>query len=228
MTDHDDKNARMLPLSVAALGIVFGDIGTSPIYAFRECFLSASHPLAPTPANVLGILSLVIWSLLLVISLKYLVVIMRADNKGEGGIAALVALLNPWRTKRTSLRYMLMLLGLFGAALLYGDGTITPAISVLSAVEGLKVATPAFEPYIIPITVLILIGLFAVQKHGTGSLGAIFGPLLGVWFLVLALLGLRGIIAHPTVLAAVNPRYAIEFFIDNGAIGFAALGSVFL
>jgi KUP system potassium uptake protein len=230
MTDHDDKdkNARMLPLSVAALGVVYGDIGTSPIYAFRECFLGAGHHLEPTQGNVLGILSLIVWALLLVISLKYLVVIMRADNRGEGGIAALVALLNPWRTRRTSLRYMLMLMGLFGAALLYGDGTITPAISVLSAVEGLQVATPALQPYVILITVVLLIGLFAMQSRGTAGLGKLFGPVLGVWFVAIALLGICGIVGHPAVLAALDPRYAVLFLLHNGGTGFAALGSVFL
>ncbi|MGH8460832.1 MAG: potassium transporter Kup [Stenotrophobium sp.] len=228
MATTENRESSSLALSLAALGVVFGDIGTSPIYAFRQCFIGTGHPLEPVPANVFGILSLIIWSLLLVISLKYLVVVMRADNKGEGGVAALVALLNPWRAKRGSLRYCLMLLGLFGAALLFGDATITPAISVLSAIEGLDVATPALQPYIIPITLLILVVLFLVQKRGTGSLGMVFGPVLLLWFAAIAVLGVRGIIGHPQVLAALNPYYAVLFFAHNGGIGFLALGAVFL
>ncbi|MDE2149030.1 MAG: KUP/HAK/KT family potassium transporter [Gammaproteobacteria bacterium] len=214
-------------LVLAALGIVFGDIGTSPIYALRECFFGA-NPVPATADDVLGVLSLIVWSLLLVISVKYLLFIMRADNKGEGGIVALVALLNPWRAHRRSGRYLLMLLGLFGGALLYGDGTITPAISVLSAIEGLKVATPAFEPYVIPLTIAILVGLFLLQKRGTGGIGALFGPVICLWLLTLAALGVRGILMHPGVLRALNPWYAIEFFRHRGGAGFLMLGAVFL
>jgi len=214
-------------LALAALGVVYGDIGTSPIYALRACFFGA-NPVAPTAADVLGILSLIVWSLFVVVTLKYLLFLMRADNHGEGGIVALVALLNPWHAQPGSLRRVLMLLGLFGAALLYGDGTITPAISVLSAVEGLKVATPYFEPYVIPITVAILIGLFLLQKRGTGGIGKVFGPVMCVWFLALAALGLRGIAMHPGVLAALSPVYAVEFFVRRGGSGFPVLGAVFL
>ena len=158
------------------------------------------------------------------ISIKYLAVVMRASNNGEGGIIALVALLNPWKTEKKSRRYMLMLLGLFGAALLYGDGTITPAISVLSAIEGLEVATPAFKPYIVPITIAILVGLFLIQKRGTAAVGSLFGPVMLTWFAVLGLLGINGIVHHPGVIAAINPIYAASFFADNGLAGSLVLG----
>lgn len=214
-------------LCLAALGIVFGDIGTSPIYALREAFF-AHDGIAVAPANIIGVLSLLFWSLIIVISIKYLAVVMRASNNGEGGIIALVALLNPWKTEKTSRRYILMLLGLFGAALLYGDGTITPAISVLSAIEGLEVATPAFKPYVVPITIAILIGLFLIQKRGTAAVGSLFGPVMMVWFLILGLLGINGIVSHPGVFTALNPVHAIGFFNANGLAGFLVLGTVFL
>ena len=212
---------------LAALGVVFGDIGTSPLYALRESFGSAGAPVLDRP-DLLGVLSLILWSLMLVISVKYLVFVLRADNQGEGGIIALVALLNPWRSNPGSGRYWLMLLGLFGACLLYGDGTITPAISVLSAVEGLQVAAPALDAFVVPITVVILIGLFVMQRFGSGSIGLLFGPIMLVWFAVLALLGLRGIIMEPAVLAAFNPYYAVMFFANNGLTGYLTLGAVFL
>jgi KUP system potassium uptake protein len=218
---------RLLKASFAALGIVYGDIGTSPIYALRECF-DESHHIDPTAANVLGVLSLIFWSLLLVVSLKYLLVIMRADNRGEGGVAVLVALLNPWRAERWTGRYWLMVMGLFGAALLYGDASITPAISVLSAVEGLEVATPALEPFVIPITIAILIGIFRLQHRGTAGISAIFSPIILLWFLSLAALGVYGITHHPDVLRAADPRYAVAFFAENRFAGFTVLGSVFL
>jgi KUP system potassium uptake protein len=223
----DEDKERLASICLAALGVVYGDIGTSPIYALRECFFGAGH-VAPTSHNVLGILSLIVWALILTISVKYLVFVMRADNKGEGGIIALVALLNPWRAKPGTRPHVLMLLGLFGGALLYGDGTLTPAISVLSAVEGLQVATAQFQPYVVPITLAILIALFAVQHRGTGGLGAIFGPVIALWFLALAALGVRGILLHPGVLAALNPWRAVEFLLHDGRVGFLAMGSVFL
>ncbi|HZR36225.1 MAG TPA: KUP/HAK/KT family potassium transporter, partial [Nevskia sp.] len=225
MDEQADK--RTLHLSIGALGVVYGDIGTSPIYALRECFFGSGQA-TPDPANVLGVLSLIVWSLILVISLKYLVFVMRADNRGEGGIIALVALLNPWKSKPGTGRYALMLLGLFGGALLYGDGTITPAISVLSAIEGLKVATPAFQPYVIPITLALLVALFALQRRGTGGIGAVFGPVLIVWFLVIGALGVRGIVAQPGVLRAINPWHAVDYFLRHGLAGFTVLGAVFL
>ncbi|HEX3555593.1 MAG TPA: potassium transporter Kup [Thermoanaerobaculia bacterium] len=209
--------------AVGALGIVYGDIGTSPLYALRECFFG-SHSVAPTPLNVLGVMSLIFWSLIIVISIKYLVFVMRADNRGEGGILALMALI---RT-RGSGRWALIAMGLFGAALLYGDGMITPAISVLSAVEGLEVATSFFRPYVVPITIAILVGLFVIQRRGTAKIGALFGPVMMVWFVVLAALGLRWIAHEPRVLVAVNPWHAVRFFLHDGLRGFLVLGAVFL
>jgi KUP system potassium uptake protein len=203
---------------------VYGDIGTSPLYAFKECF-SAEHHLALTPANILGVLSLIFWSLVLVISVKYLIFVMRADNRGEGGILALMSLVRPRASRR---RGLLIALGLFGAALLYGDGMITPAITVLSSLEGLNVVTTAFDSYIIPLTVVVLIGLFFVQKYGTAKVGALFGPVMMVWFTAIALLGIVQIVREPHVLMAVWPGYAVHFFLANGIIGFFVLGSVFL
>ena len=214
-------------LALAALGVVYGDIGTSPLYAIRESFHSA-HGIAPTPANVLGVLSLIFWALIIVISIKYLVFVMRADNRGEGGMIALTALVAPRRETERGHRWLLALAGLFGASLLYGDSMITPAISVMSAVEGLQVATPLFEPYIIPITITILVGLFAVQSRGTAGIGKVFGPITVVWFLTMALMGVVEIVRHPGVLAAVNPVHGATFFIRNGWRGFLVLGSVFL
>jgi KUP system potassium uptake protein len=214
-------------LSLTALGVVYGDIGTSPLYALRECF-HGPHAVETTPANVIGALSMIFWSLVLIISIKYLVFILRADNQGEGGILALTALVTPVRAEAQGGRRFLILLGLFGAALLYGDGIITPAISVLSAVEGLEVATPFFEPYIIPITVLILASLFMLQRRGTGGIGLMFGPITLLWALVLALLGLLHILREPGVLAAVNPVHSLEFFLTNQWRAFLVLGSVFL
>jgi KUP system potassium uptake protein len=215
-------------LTLGALGVVYGDIGTSPLYALRECF-NGSHPMPPTPADVLGILSLVFWSLLLIVSLKYLTIILRATNKGEGGILALMALAFPKHGPGVGRRRALLVsLGVFGAALLYGDGIITPAISVLSAIEGLKVATPAFDRFIIPLTVLTLIGLFAAQSRGTGSVGAVFGPVMVLWFLSLGLLGIGGIHNAPQVLYSLNPLYGLKFLFANGWEGFVVLGSVFL
>jgi KUP system potassium uptake protein len=218
----------IVTLSLAALGVVYGDIGTSPLYALRECF-HGHYGIAPTPANVLGVLSLIVWALIIVVSIKYLIFIVRADNRGEGGILALMALATPpTEPKPRSRKWLLALTGIFGAALLYGDGMITPAISVLSAVEGLKVATPLFEPYVIPITIVILVGLFAVQSRGTASVGAIFGPVTLLWFGVLAALGVMHILKHPTVFAAFNPYHGARFFMENGWHGFLILGSVFL
>ena len=215
-------------LSLTALGVVYGDIGTSPLYALRECF-RGRHAIAPTPANVLGVLSLIFWSLALVVSLKYLAVVLRADNRGEGGILALMALIQRGRLMRGARsRWLMPTLGLFGAALLYGDGAITPAISVLSAVEGLQVATPVFEPYVLPLTILILVALFFIQQRGTARVGAVFGPVMVVWFFTLGGLGLAHISNAPGVLLAVSPSHAVEFFARNASRGFVVLGSVFL
>lgn len=217
---------KLLLLSLSALGIVYGDIGTSPLYALKECFIG-HNAMPPTDDNVLGILSLIFWSLIIVISIKYLLLVMRADNDGEGGILALMALVKTENSK--GFKYLLVLtIGLFGAALLYGDGIITPAISVLSAVEGLKVATPFFEPVIIPLTVIILTVLFAVQHKGTARVGKIFGPVTFIWFITIALLGIISVFETPEVLKSVNPKFAVNFFVENGFHGFIILGSVFL
>ncbi len=226
MEPSEQQHSRryLLTLSLGALGVVYGDIGTSPLYAFRECF-SKEHGLLPTPANILGILSLVFWSLTIVISIKYLAFVMRADNRGEGGILALMSLVRPRKSKR---RGILLALGLFGAALLYGDGMITPAITVLSAVEGLGVVTHRFQPYIVPICVVVLIGLFWVQKYGTAKIGAFFGPIMMLWFAVLGVLGIWQISHDPRVLWAILPTHAVRFFVDNHLTGFLVLGSVFL
>ena len=218
-----------LALALGALGVVYGDIGTSPLYALRECF-HGPHSIEVSPANVLGVLSLVFWSLILIVSIKYLALVLRADNKGEGGILALLSLAFPDRAVSPASRVStaMVVLGLFGTALLYGDGMITPAISVLSAVEGLNVATSIFEPYIIPITVVILVALFSVQRLGTGRVGNMFGRVTLAWFIVLAGLGIKGIILSPGVLAAVNPWHGLHFFLANGWQAFAVLGAVFL
>ena len=214
-------------LAIAALGIVFGDIGTSPLYAMRECF--GEHGVAPTAENVLGVLSLMLWSLTLVVAVKYLGFIMRADNQGEGGIFALLALIPRAETRwEMRQRTAVVLLALFGAALLYGDGVITPAISVLSAVEGLSVATSAAEPLVVPITCVVLGLLFLVQRRGTARIGGIFGPVMLLWFLFIAGTGLVEIVKFPGVLAAVNPWHAVRFFRENGFRGFEVLGAAVL
>lgn len=215
-------------LSLGALGVVFGDIGTSPLYALRECF--GEYGLAATPENVIGILSLIFWTLILVICIKYMAYVMRADNRGEGGILSLMALAVRSQMSKdvTQRRWIMTILGLFGAALLYGDGVITPAISVLSAMEGLTYVAPSFEPFIIPLAVFVINAVFLMQKYGTGRIGVIFGPLLLVWFTALAALGINGMIENPHIFEALLPHHAIEFFVRNGWHGFIVLGSVFL
>ncbi len=222
-----ERKPGSLLISLAALGIVFGDIGTSPLYALRECF-HGKNPVDPDVPNVLGILSLIFWSLTLVVTAKYLLFIMRLDNDGEGGILALIALLGGDGKHRARMKRYLVLVGIFGAALLYGDGIITPAISVLSAVEGLTTATKAFTPFLLPITVAILGLLFAFQPKGTEHIGSVFGPIMLLWFTVIALLGVKGILLHPGVLAAVSPVYGISFFLNHGWAGFLTLGGVVL
>jgi KUP system potassium uptake protein len=226
---HRDASGRYLALlSLGALGVVYGDIGTSPLYALRECF-SGPHGLAATHDNVLGVLSLIFWALTIIISVKYIGVIMRADNRGEGGILALTALFGPMHNVKVGDRRPLyMVLGIAGAALLYGDGMITPAVSVLSAVEGLKVATPAFANYVVPITVVVLTALFAVQRTGTARVGAMFGPFMVVWFVTIGTLGLLELAREPGILIAINPTHAVDFFFENHWHGFVVLGSVFL
>ena len=213
-------------LSLAALGVVYGDIGTSPLYALKECF-TGTHAIALSKDNVLGVLSLIFWSLNFVVTFKYLSMVMRADNRGEGGILSLLALVRPMGDPSRQYR-MLIAAGLFGAALLYGDGIITPAISVLSAIEGLRIATPALDPWIIPIAIVIISGLFAVQRRGTAGIGKIFGPVTAIWFVCIAVLGIRGIISHPSVLAAINPLHAVGFFGREGWAGLSILAAVVL
>ncbi len=217
-------STRTATLALAALGVVFGDIGTSPLYAMRETFHLAH--VEPTETNVLGILSLVFWSLMLVITVKYLMFVMRASNRGEGGILALSALI-PFKRGR-NWPWVLVLFGAFGTAMLYGDGAITPAISVLSAVEGLGVAQPSLEGWIIPISVVILVGLFSLQRRGTHTVGRLFGPVMVIWFVTLGVLGISHIADDPGVFSALNPVWGFRFFADNAFTGFVALGSLFL
>jgi KUP system potassium uptake protein len=213
-------------LALGALGVVYGDIGTSPLYAVQTTFGEQGIP--PSPNNVLGVLSLMFWSLVMVVSLKYVVFIMRADNKGEGGIMALMALAQRSAHGNARARWWIMILGLLGASLFYGDGVITPAISVLSAVEGLKVATPALSRWVVPITLIVIIGLFVLQRHGSAKVGAVFGPIMLIWFAAIAVLGVAAIANQPQVLWALNPWYGFAFFRDNGQHAFLALGGIVL
>jgi KUP system potassium uptake protein len=214
-------------LALAALGVVYGDIGTSPLYSLRETFHHA-HGVAMTPENIMGAISLIFWSLVLVISLKYVTFVLRADNRGEGGILALMALVTLTSSEASARRRYIVLLGLFGTALLYGDGIITPAISVLSAVEGLEIATPRLASVVVPVTIAILIGLFSIQKFGTAKVGQVFGPVMLLWFITLAALGLWQLVQQPEILWSIWPGHAVSFFWHNGWYGFLALGSVFL
>ena len=218
---------RLALLTLGALGVVYGDIGTSPLYALRETF-SPKYGIQPTPANVYGILSLIVWALLLVVTTKYIVFILRADNRGEGGILSMLALILQRAPSRPKGRFFLVALGLLGAALLYGDGMITPAISVLSAMEGLTVVSDAFHPAVVPLAVVILIGLFFGQRFGTAKVGRIFGPVTLVWFLVIAGLGVHEILLEPRILAAVNPWYGVKFLATSGIAGFLVIGAVVL
>jgi KUP system potassium uptake protein len=212
----------LLPLTLTAIGVVYGDIGTSPLYTMRECFFG-SHSVPVTGDNVLGVLSLIIYALLIVISNKYIAIVMRADNRGEGGILALTALVPPSHDGKgingRQTRTVLIALGIFGAALLYGDGMITPAITVLGAVEGLTLATPLVHPYVVPIAVVILIGIFAIQQHGTDRVGRLFGPVMVLWFITIAILGMRWMIQAPVVLRALDPRHGLTFFQTHGFHG---------
>lgn len=225
---HNKHSRNIWILGLGALGVVFGDIGTSPLYALRECF-AEEHAIPLVPENIIGVLSLIFWTIIVAICFKYMAVVMKADNKGEGGILSLMALASSSEGKEHPLRKVgIVVLGLFGAALLYGDGVITPAISVLSAVEGLYLLTPAFEHYVIPVTIFILNAFFLMQRFGTGRIGVVFGPILMIWFSVLGILGVNGIIDNPAVLEAVNPFHAVEFFMRHGVHGFVVLGSVVL
>src|SRR3984957_12791804 len=224
-------HTKGLPIAatLGALGVVYGDIGTSPLYALKEAAKAATHGGPLTHEAILGVVSLILWALILIISVKYALLILRADNRGEGGIVALLALLSARNAQPGTWRAQLLIVGLVGAALLYGDGAITPAISVLSAIEGLKVDAPSLTPLVVPLTIIILIGLFIVQKKGAGFIGNIFGPVMLGWFLVIALLGIHGIVQAPGVLAALSPLYAFEFLIHQDFhISFAILGAAFL
>jgi KUP system potassium uptake protein len=226
-SDTEPRGRALGALSLAALGVVYGDIGTSPLYAIKECF-SEMFGVAPTPANVLGVLSLIFWSLNLVISVKYLGLLMRAENRGEGGVVALLALLRRAEGRPGRGHYALILLGVFGTALLYGDGLITPVISTLGAMEGLTVVAPGLSPWVPVLSLAILVGLFAIQRRGTAEVGRLWGPITALWFASIAAAGIAGIAREPAVLAAVNPAYAVSFLLHNGALGFLVLGAVVL
>jgi KUP system potassium uptake protein len=219
---HQAPQGKLSLLALSALGVVFGDIGTSPLYTFKTILGVGEQ--TPDPASVLGALSLVLWTLFIITTIKYVLFAMRVDNDGEGGILALMALLGVKRQHRPTI----IAVGLFGAALIYGDGAITPAISVLSALEGVDMATPALQPYVVPAAVVILFALFAIQSRGTASIGRLFGPVMLVWFVTIAVLGLVGIAAHPAVFVALNPLYGLSYLFSSGATGFLVLGAVFL
>ncbi|HEV7855736.1 MAG TPA: KUP/HAK/KT family potassium transporter, partial [Herminiimonas sp.] len=227
MSSADNKKSSLAALTLAAVGIVYGDIGTSPLYTMKEVF-SEQHGLRLTPENLLGVVSLIVWGLIIIVSLKYVTLILRANNRGEGGIMALMALALSSVTKHSRWYVPLMAMGLFGATLFYGDSVITPAISVLSAVEGLGVATPAFDPYVVPLTVAILVGLYSLQASGTAGIGKWFGPIMVIWFLTLAVMGVINIIDAPEILHALNPLYALHFLDGNRFLAFIALGAVVL
>ena len=227
MGSRNRHSAGFAGLTIAALGIVYGDIGTSPLYVLKTVF-DPTNGLPLNQANLIGVLSLIFWALMIVVSLKYVILIMRADNHGEGGIMALLALAASSVTNRPRLRHVLLMLGVFGAALFYGDGVITPAISVLSAVEGLELVTPQLKPFVVQITLVILIALFLAQKHGTAGIGKVFGPVMVIWFAVLAVAGVANLLKAPQVLAALNPLAGVSFCLHHGWLAFVALGSVVL
>ena len=218
---------RLLPLIIGAIGVVYGDIGTSPLYTIRQVF-SGNYGIELSPANVLGALSLVFWALTIIVGVKYMALIMRADNNGEGGILTLTSLVSRSLEHQPKRRWWLVGFGIFGAAMFYGDGMITPAISVLSAVEGLEVLAPELHPYVMPIALVILVGLFSIQKHGTGKVGRYFGPVCLTWFAVIAVMGLLQIVRHPAVLVALNPAYAVGFFVTHPLPTFVGLGAIVL
>jgi len=223
----EHKKSSLVALTLAAVGIVYGDIGTSPLYTLKTIF-DPAHGLALTPANLVGIVSLIFWGLTVIVSLKYVTLVLRADNRGEGGIMALMALALSSVSRASRWHVPLMLVGVFGATLFYGDSVITPAISVLSAIEGLEVATPAFKPYVVPLTIIVLVALYAVQSHGTAGIGRWFGPIMLIWFGALAAMGVVNIVQAPAILAALNPWHALVFMYENQFIAFVALGAVVL
>ena len=226
MTSQHNKSS-LAALTLAAVGIVYGDIGTSPLYTLKTIF-DPAHGLALTTPNLLGIVSLIFWGLTMIVSLKYVTLVLRADNRGEGGIMALMALALNSVTRTSRWHYVLMVLGVFGATMFYGDSVITPAISVLGAIEGLEVATPGLEKYIVPLTIVVLVGLYSVQRHGTAGIGRWFGPVMIVWFAVLAVMGVINIAQAPVILHALNPLHAFEFMLRERMIAFIALGAVVL
>ncbi|HHX0693538.1 TPA: KUP/HAK/KT family potassium transporter, partial [Yersinia enterocolitica] len=218
-TEHKQS---LSAVTLAAIGVVYGDIGTSPLYTLRECF-SGHYGFDVRPDVVFGFLSLIFWMLILIVSIKYLTYVMRADNAGEGGILTLMSLAGRHTSSRAT--SILVILGLIGGSFFYGEVVITPAISVMSAIEGLEIAAPVLDPYIVPCSIAVLTLLFVIQKHGTGSVGKLFAPVMLVWFLTIALLGLRSIIANPEVLVALNPKWAIGFFTEYKSVSFYALGA---
>lgn len=226
MTTENTKNS-LRALTLAAIGVVYGDIGTSPLYTMKEVFAEA-HGLPLNPANVVGVVSLIVWGLIIVVSLKYVTLILRADNRGEGGIMALVALALSSVRQQSGWYYLVLLSGLVGAAMFFGDSVITPAISVLSAIEGLEVATPALKPYVVPITVAVLVALYMLQHHGTSGIGKWFGPIVLIWFAALATMGVVNIVENPAILAALNPLHAAIFLVENGWLAFIAFGAIVL
>ena len=228
MDNNNPHKTRLTTMALAALGVVFGDIGTSPLYTMKLVFTEGHHPLALNPANVYGILSLITWALIVIVSVKYVAFIMRADNRGEGGIMALLALASRNQESNKTKQRNIMLLGILGACMFYADGMITPAISVLSAVEGLEIAAPTLHAFIVPITLIVLFGLFWAQSKGTAVVGAFFGPVMLLWFGTLAVLGIINIAHDATILSALNPIYAVQFFTHQPWIAFVALGAVVL
>ncbi len=225
--DHSNAKQQLAVVALGALGVVYGDIGTSPLYALRECF-SAATGVVPTTENVLGILSLAFWTVTVLVTLKYVTLVLRADYRGEGGAMALMALTRRAVGSSNRLRAFVLAAGLIGTALFFGDAMLTPAISVLSAIEGLEIATPVFRPYVVPVALAVIVGLFLVQSRGTGSVGRLFGPIMLLWFTVLGLLGLWMIVRSPHVLAAINPMHAVQFVVEEGWHVFIPLGAVFL
>src|SRR4249919_3349464 len=224
---HGEGRQRILPLVIGAIGVVFGDIGTSPLYTLKEAF-GHQYGLHPDQANVLGLLSLVFWAMLMIVTVKYVAIIMRADNRGEGGILALMAVVQRSLPVASPLAYAVGLLGVFGTALFFGDGVITPAMSVLSAIEGLQVVAPALSSYIIPATAVVLALLFSIQKRGVARMGSLFGPITLVWFLSIGLLGGAQIARNPSVLLALNPPWAVAFFVHHGVAAWLSLGAIVL
>ena len=227
MSKEKQGHNGIAALTLGAIGVVYGDIGTSPLYTMKEVFAPA-HGIAVTPANVVGVVSLILWCLIIVISLKYVTLVLRADNRGEGGIMALTALALKSVSSHSHFYYPVMLLGMVGAGLFFGDGIITPAITVLSSIEGIEVATPAFKPYVIPVALAVITGLYLVQSRGTGGIGKWFGPIVTVWFAVLATMGVINIVENPEILAAFNPVHAFQFLLSNRWFAFVALGAVVL